>query len=108
MALFLAPVKSVNAKGGSLLSIEVPENVMTEYEWVEEEKPYREFLMPAEVANKYPITLLALEDPTGMMLLKKEFMAGDITVEVYKIKIEELRQRLKQRMKVHKKSDAVD
>jgi len=39
--------------GDVLLSIEIPENLFAEYEWVEEGKPYRESLIPAEIVNKY-------------------------------------------------------
>lgn len=36
-----------------LMSLEIPENVLLEWEWVEEAKGYREFLIPAEVVNRY-------------------------------------------------------
>jgi hypothetical protein len=45
---------SEGADGVDLLVIEMPENVVEEYEWVEEGKTYREFLIPAEVVNRYP------------------------------------------------------
>jgi hypothetical protein len=41
------------AKGEKLLMIYIPENVLIEYEWIEEDKPYREFLIPASVVNGY-------------------------------------------------------
>ena len=85
------------AKGGSLLSVEVPENVMAEHEWIQEGKPYREFLMPAAIANNYLITLLELGDPAGMRLLKKRFFAGDITAEEFKIQIKEFERVLEQK-----------
>jgi hypothetical protein len=43
------------ADGDDVLVIGMPENVVEEYEWVEEGKPYREFLVPAEVVNRYPV-----------------------------------------------------
>ena len=39
--------------GDTLLSIDIPDNVIADYEWIEEEKPYREFLIPAEIVNRY-------------------------------------------------------
>src|SRR4030095_2052810 len=40
-------------KGHTLLTIEIPEEVIAQYEWVEEGKPYREFLAPAALINQY-------------------------------------------------------
>jgi hypothetical protein len=34
-----------------LLAVELPEDVFAEYEWVEDAKPYREALVPADVLN---------------------------------------------------------
>ena len=45
---------SEGADGDDVLVVEMPENVVEEYEWVEEGKTYREFLIPAEVVNGYP------------------------------------------------------
>ena len=39
------------ATGDTLLSIMIPEDVFAEYEWVEDTKPYREALVPADVLN---------------------------------------------------------
>jgi len=41
------------AGGDTLLAIEIPENAIAEYEWIEDGKPYREFLIPASLANQY-------------------------------------------------------
>ena len=41
------------AWGDTLLSLDIPESVIAEYEWVEEGKPYREFLVPADTVNEY-------------------------------------------------------
>ncbi len=44
------------APGDDLLVVEIPEEVVAEYEWVDERGgPYREFLVPAEVVNKYAV-----------------------------------------------------
>ena len=41
------------AAGDTLLVINIPEEVVAEYEWIEEGKPYREFLLPAEIVNRH-------------------------------------------------------
>src|ERR1035437_7645319 len=43
------------ADGEEILAMEMPDDVVVPYEWVEEGKPYREFLVPAELVNGYPI-----------------------------------------------------
>jgi hypothetical protein len=49
-------------KGEDLLTIEIPDAVLAEYEWIEEGKPYREFLVPAELVNKFGPPEWAEED----------------------------------------------
>jgi hypothetical protein len=39
------------AQGDVLLSLDVPESLFAEYEWVEDAKAYREALVPADVLN---------------------------------------------------------
>ena len=39
-----------------------PDEVLAEYEWVEDGKPYREFLIPAEIVNRYGPPELVDED----------------------------------------------
>lgn len=48
-------------KGDSLLTIEIPETVLLQYEWLEEGKPYREFLVPANLVNAYGLPNLCDE-----------------------------------------------
>ena len=36
-----------------MLSLEIPGGVVAPYEWVEAGKGYREFLVPAEIVNRY-------------------------------------------------------
>jgi hypothetical protein len=43
---------SEGASGDALLQIEIAEPLIAAYEWVEEGKPYREWLIPAAVLNK--------------------------------------------------------
>jgi hypothetical protein len=40
----------------ALLIVEVPDAELEPYEWVEEGKPYREWLVPAELLNGHGIT----------------------------------------------------
>lgn len=53
------------AKGDDLLSVEIPDEVLAEYEWIEEGKPYREFLVPAEIVNRRGPPELVDEDDDG-------------------------------------------
>jgi hypothetical protein len=41
------------AHGDTLLAIDVPEEEIADYEWIEEGKTYREFLIPAVIANRF-------------------------------------------------------
>lgn len=41
------------ASGDTLLSIDIPEEGIGVFEWIEDDKPYREFLIPAEFVNSY-------------------------------------------------------
>jgi hypothetical protein len=43
------------AVGDVILVLEIPDSVAEPFEWVEEGKPYREFLIPAATLNRYPI-----------------------------------------------------
>jgi len=50
------------AKGRELLLVELPEDVLEQYEWVEEDETYREFLIPAGIVNGYGPPELCDED----------------------------------------------
>jgi hypothetical protein len=50
------------ASGDTLLQIEVAEEILASYEWVEEGKPYREWLIPSSVLNKIGQVKLARPD----------------------------------------------
>jgi hypothetical protein len=41
------------AKGDTVLAVDIPDEVLHDYEWIEEGKPYREWLIPAVLANQY-------------------------------------------------------
>jgi hypothetical protein len=51
------------ASGHTVLWIEAPEREFGEYEWKEPGKPYREFLVPATLANKYGPARRTVECP---------------------------------------------
>ena len=36
-----------------LLRLEIPESTLSEYEWIEDGKSYREWLVPADIVNSY-------------------------------------------------------
>lgn len=44
------------ASSEALLSVELDEAVVTPFEWIEEGKPYREFLVPASIVNAAPVS----------------------------------------------------
>lgn len=56
------------AGGRFLLVVEIPEEVVAPYEWVEEGKGYREFLVPANLVNNYGPSSIE-EDEEGSSLL---------------------------------------
>ncbi len=46
---------SEGAWGDTVLELEIPENIVAQYEWIEEDKGFREFLVPADVVNRFGI-----------------------------------------------------
>jgi hypothetical protein len=51
------------ATGNAVVWIDAPEHEFAEYEWTEQGKPYREFLVPAAVANRYGPARQVIECP---------------------------------------------
>jgi hypothetical protein len=49
-------------RGDTLLTIEIPDDEIAKYEWIEKGKPYREFLVPAILLNRYGPPVLAIEE----------------------------------------------
>jgi hypothetical protein len=41
------------AAGEDVLDLEIPEEIVAPFEWIEDDKGYREFLVPAEIAKRY-------------------------------------------------------
>ena len=39
--------------GEDVLDLEIPEEIVAPFEWIEGDKGYREFLVPAEIVNRY-------------------------------------------------------
>jgi len=52
------------AFGELVFVVEIPEAVVAGFEWAEEGKGYREFLIPAEILNRYPI-IEEISEPQG-------------------------------------------
>jgi hypothetical protein len=50
------------AKGDTLLTLDLPDDIFEDYEWVEEGKPYRESLLPAALLNQYGPPRLVSEE----------------------------------------------
>jgi len=44
---------SEGADGDTILTLEVPDDVLARHEWGEDEKTYREYLCPAELVNQF-------------------------------------------------------
>lgn len=42
-------------EGAGLLAVEIPEDEIADFEWVEEFKTYREWLVPAAIVNRHPV-----------------------------------------------------
>jgi hypothetical protein len=40
--------------GGEVVAVDISEDALADYEWVEDAKPYREWLVPADVVNRFP------------------------------------------------------
>lgn len=57
-------VGNEGAKGDDLIAVRIPQGVVEEFEWVNETSVggYREFLVPAEVANRYPRRFVGLDE----------------------------------------------
>jgi len=52
------------ATGNTVLFVEIPDEVVARFEWVQD-IGYREFLLPAEIANRYPICMCSICDDCG-------------------------------------------
>jgi hypothetical protein len=53
---------SDSVEGDGLLAVEMPEHVVAEFEWIEAGKGFREFLVPADVVNRYPVRVVDEDD----------------------------------------------
>jgi hypothetical protein len=59
-------------KGDDVVVIEVPEAVAKRYEIIEDGKPYREFLIPADILNGYEVALLWRCEDHGKEFIQRE------------------------------------
>jgi hypothetical protein len=53
------------AFGSNVLTVEIPGEIAEPFEWNEEGKPYREFLIPALMVNRYAFRLVTEEEGGG-------------------------------------------
>ena len=51
------------ATSENLLTLDVPDADLELYEWVEEGKGYREFLVPAEILNRHAVAIVDADEP---------------------------------------------
>lgn len=67
------------ADGDTLLAIEMPEEVIREYEWIEERKSYREWLIPAALANQHgPTRVVSSEEESAIILRPRRHVSRRI------------------------------
>jgi hypothetical protein len=45
-------------ESGDAISVQIPDEIIEPYEWVDEHGGYREFLVPAEILNRYARTVI--------------------------------------------------
>ena len=50
------------AIGDTLFMVDIPEDVIAEYEWIDGYSPYREFLVPAAIVNRHGPRALSSEE----------------------------------------------
>ena len=55
------------AKDATVLVVQIPQEVVCEYEYVEEGQPCRAFLVPASVANRCPVHSVIGEETTDRL-----------------------------------------
>jgi hypothetical protein len=41
----------------TVLNVKIPVNLIADYEVIEDGKPYREWCVPAEIVNRYPVSI---------------------------------------------------
>jgi len=46
-------VQVLRGEKNIIFVLDIPEKIISYYEWIEKDKPYREFLVPAKILNRY-------------------------------------------------------
>jgi hypothetical protein len=64
------------ADGDSLLRIELPEQAVADCEWIEEGKPYREWLVPAQRINGQNTGIAIVDEDEGRESNLRQFLAA--------------------------------
>jgi hypothetical protein len=62
-------------KGDITITVNIPLALIADYELIEEGKPYREWYVPAEIVNRYPVRLLR-EDEFNR-IIRRRFEPSD-------------------------------
>ena len=69
------------AEGDTLLQVELAEDAIADYEWIEEGKPYREWLIPARLINAQG-TVRVVNEPEPEPLLEEYLAARELAIEI--------------------------
>ena len=64
----------------TIFAIEIPEDVISEFEWVEEGKLIREWLIPARLLNSYGLPVVT-DDYDDAIAVNPEFEEGELLIE---------------------------
>lgn len=65
------------ADGDVTLELNIPEALFAKYEHVEEEKPYREAMIPAAEVNRYPVRVLDEDEHDALVLARFDSFRRD-------------------------------
>ncbi|MBR0914888.1 hypothetical protein [Bradyrhizobium japonicum] len=70
------------APGDTLLRLELPEQIIASYEWIEKGKPYREWLIPAQLINEKAGSVCVIDEDATIDKKKQlaEFIENDYEV----------------------------
>ena len=90
------PDATDDAWGTDLLEVDIPEADVAPHEWIEAGNPYREFVVPAAIVNRFPVRHIAQEeedarfvpieewwrDHAGSLCLVRRYADGHVTGQV--------------------------
>ena len=65
----------------TLFAIEIPEDVISEFEWVEEAKTIREWLVPAALLNSYGLPVVTDDNDGEEIVVNPDSEEGELLIE---------------------------